>query len=171
MLQFMALSRQKKYKELLKRLNNRWFSPHNNIYNEGKLFDIGLAFNLDLKDIDIINDVDNKPWLMFNKAYLRLFILRNVYLQDIGNDKSYFRMINGDETIFSYKDYEKVYRYTLLTPVIRKDNPTIEPVTHWGECRTLKESRNLINLILDHSINNNCKAYTVAEMQEAYRGQ
>ena len=101
MLQFMALSRQKKYKELLKRLNNRWFSPHNNIYNEGKLFDIGLAFNLDLKDIDLIDSVDNKPWLMFNKAYLRLFILRNVYLQDIGNDKSYFRMINGDETIFS----------------------------------------------------------------------
>ena len=57
MLKFSALSQNKRYKELLKRVNNRWFSPHNNIYKEGEIMSIGMSWNLSLEDVALVEEV------------------------------------------------------------------------------------------------------------------
>tara|TARA_R110002012_G_scaffold236058_3_gene409786 strand:+ start:196 stop:753 length:558 start_codon:yes stop_codon:yes gene_type:complete len=155
MLKFSALSQNKRYKELLKRVNNRWFSPHNNIYKEGEIMSIGMSWNLSLEDVALVEEVENKPKIMFDKAFFKAFIMRHRYIQNFNNQIDYKRHFKEDvyfnNNTYSYKDYEQVYRYTILAPFnTQGELPLIEPLTNWGEYRELKKARQHLYTMVDH---------------------
>ena len=171
MLLFSHYSNNKNYLEQLKRLNGRWFSHHNNVYAEGKIFGIGMAWMLPLHEIDSIEQVDNHAFKLFRLSGARLFVMRHKYLMEIANNENYMRFMKEDtdhlNINYSYKEYEQGYRYTILTP---KDNGrTNEPVSHWGEFKELSDAKKSVMLILDNLLSGQTLNKPIEYMQEVYR--
>ena len=171
MLLFSHYSNNKSYLEQLKRLNGRWFSRHNNVYAEGKIFGIGMAWILPLYEVDAIEHVENHAFKLFRLSGARLFVMRHKYLMEIADHDNYMRFMKEDTNHlnlnYPYKEYEQGYRYTILTP---KDNGrTIEPVSHWGEFEELSDAKKSVMLILDNLLSGQTLNKPIEYMQEVYR--
>ena len=176
MLLFSHYSNNKSYLEQLKRLNGRWFNRHNNVYAEGKIFGIGMAWILPLHEIDAVENAENNAFKLFRLSGLRLFIMRHKYLMEISNPNNYMRFMKEDtdhlNMNYSYKEYEQGYRYTILTP--ENNGETIQPISHWGEFLNISDARATTMEILDNCLSNNynlnnLKASNLMRIMEVYR--
>ena len=139
-------------------LNLRWFHETNHLYKRARMYDVGLAFRVDLKKSDTIQNGSANMGFMFHNARCVMFILSNEYMQDrYGNYERYETPEYDYYNELRARGGEIVRRFTILgIDLTRSIEPNelrdVEVLTEWGKYNELKPARKDMAKLLDRSL-------------------
>jgi len=121
------------------------------------MYDVGLAFRVDLKKSDTIQNGSANMGYMFKNASCVMFILSNEYMQDrYGVYERYEIPEYNNYKELRGRGGEIVRRFTILGIDLAIDevgqHRDIEILTEWGQYNELKPARKDMARLLDRSL-------------------